>query len=161
MKIKILVIFFVVLIYLGCNFTNKQSHYLLPETCSVKEVLKKHEGITTFYIYNIDGKIDTAQLYQFPINKLQKMKKECVRWHKPDSIEIINIQNFILELQTIVEIKNDVNQLIKNENVFISYFLQNDDIKLNNKEYEIFNWIDLYVLDIFKEKIYYIKFGEF
>jgi len=158
-----------IMIYIGlsaflCSCENpieKQVDYLLPDTNTLELISKKETGITCFNIYKVSGDINTNELSQFPENVISKNEKVVIKWHKPTNNEIRDIRLFLEEEQSHNEFATKLLNEIPMDNYLMALIYDKDKSPLGIKGYSVYDWMELYFLDLTNKKLIHISYGKF
>jgi hypothetical protein len=157
------VLFFSPLLFIGCvNPIEKQVGYLLPKSTKLELVSEQEVGITNFYVYEVEGELNTDNLLAFPVNVISEKEKDVVKWHKPNDNELRDIKMFVKEEQADNEIAVQLLENLSTDKEYLIALIYDKDGKpLGMEGYSVYDWMELYFLDAEEKKLTHISYGKF
>lgn len=151
-----------VLLFNGCESpVEKQVDYLLPSSNKLELAKKKEIGITVFSIYKVEGNVNTDELTEFPINVISEKEKAIIKWHKPTEKELQDVRAFIEEEQSSNKIATLLLSQLSDGNHLMALIYDKDNSPLGDKNYSVYDWMELYFLNLSDKEIIHISYGKF
>ncbi len=152
-------LFIVLFFFYGCETTywEMQEDYLLPESYKLEKIDSREIGITTYNLYDIKNTINIDSLEKYPKYSMEGRGWEMIKWHKPSNEELLNLEK-LFEFEDInSEFLNEINL----DKELIAYAKGAVDSGLDDKNYELTNWIELYFLNMKDRRILHVGYGKF
>lgn len=146
------------LLYFGCE--NRKAT-LLPEINTLELISEQEIGITTLYVYKIKGDLEINELYDFPQKVYPVEEKLVTKWHPITELEKSDFQEFVN-----VEVAHNetIEMLLKHletDDFLLSIVYDKNRKPMGVEGYSIYDWIDLYFLDLAQKEITHISYGKF
>ena len=140
----------------------KQRNYLLPEGIKLELVSEQEVGITNFYVHEVQGDLNVPILLEFPVNEISEKEKEVVKWHKPNADESQDFEMFVKEEQANNEIAVRLLENLSNDKEYlVALIYDKDGSPLGTERYSVYDWMELYFIDIKDKKLTHISYGKF
>lgn len=139
----------------------KQVDYLLPSSNKLELTKKKEIGITVFSIYKVEGNVNTDELTEFPINVISEKEKAIIKWHKPTEKELQDVRAFIEEEQSSNKIATLLLSQLSDGNHLMALIYDKDNSPIGHKDYSVYDWMELYFLNLSDKEITHISYGKF
>ncbi len=155
-------IFGLALLFNGCKSPlEKQVDYLLPSSKKLELAKEKEIGITVFSIYKVEGNLNTDDLTEFPVNVISEKEKAVIKWHKPTEKELQDFRAFIEEEQSSNEIATELLSQLSDGNHLMALIYDKDNSPLGDKNYSVYDWMELYFLNLSSKELTHISYGKF
>ena len=139
-----------------------QEDNLLPKSVSIQRVSSEENGITTYNSYKLKGEIDFEKVKSFPKYDMGDRRWTVTTWHKPNEMEIRNLKAFLKTNNRDRSINwIQKNSILNDEEVLIAYATDKDDPDLNNENFNVQNWIDIYFLKPDEKSLFHLSYGKF
>ncbi len=151
----------IVLIISCTNLLEQQNKKLLPTNYKLHLIKHIERGITNTYQYKINKLIDTTLINEFPIDACKEDKYMVVNWHVINDKEIEDVFVFFSEEQRMNDIANIIkNQLLKDV-FFIAFIYDEDNVPIGKSGYSVYDWMDMYLLNINRNELTHFSYGKF
>ena len=160
-----LISFICLFVLFSCNqYWEYQEKYLLPSSYKLEKIDAKKIGITTYNFYKIIGEINTDSIKHFPKYAMKDRGWSIDKWHKASFQEFKNLKSFFEEESPFID-KEALNKILKSieqeSNYLIASANDNDRPSLKMKDYLVGSWMEFYFLDLDKNELIHISYGEF
>jgi hypothetical protein len=139
----------------------KQDVTLLPEANTLELTAEHETGITTFYTFEVKGQLDVDELFDFPKTVDPIDGKTLIKWHKITELEKSDFQDFITTEQADNEICQRLFLELQSDEYLISILYDTDKQPLGLEGYSVYDWVDLYFLNVSKKQLTHISYGKF
>lgn len=157
MKLNIILI---MLLLVSCkSIVEKQEEYLLPPENKIQKDSTVKKGISEFSTFSVIGEVDAALLSDYPIKVTENI--QLIKWHRPKEIELMNLRRVYEYAEIDSMLMDSLNRWGKDNDLMVTYILNEDKILLNSNDYDVTNWIDIFFLNIERKKLIYVGYGEF
>ena len=124
-------------------------------------IYEKEIGIADIYIYKIEGETEFSKISEYPLSSVVLNDKNIIKWHRMSNKCEQDILYFIEEELGINEFKKHMDLQGLQDNYLFSVIYDKDKIPPGEVGYSIYDWIELYFLDIEEKKIIHISYGKF
>ncbi len=154
---------FLTLILTSCSpYWKEQEKFLLPDSYELERVETTQQGIITYNRYKVQATAKDDSLFKYPVNTMEGRGWIITNWHEPTKQELVNLKilfkqeafrnNFLKGLETALEGAKDY---------LIAYAYDKDDASLDQKNYQVHNWIEFYYLNLDEKELIHISYGKF
>lgn len=161
MRIVKLIIGLTILLFSCESPVERQANHLLPSSNDLKLITEKETGITSFYIYRVNGNLNSEEIARFPVNVISKKEKAVIKWHKPTNDELRDFRRFIEEEQSNNEIATKLLGSLSKDDYLMALIYDKDKSPLGTKGYSVYDWIELYFLNLSGKRLIHISYGKF
>lgn len=163
-KTKYFSLFLLLMLNSCITYWEHMQNYLLPANCKISKIDQFKDGITTYLLYMVDGKIDLDSLKYYPKETYYTKPQVYKKWHKLDSIEVKNMKAlFKLHRINTTFSQRILRAVEEGKNYVLSYRIKTSKSVpfLNEVNYDPTHWITILYIDIDAKKLYIIDHGEF
>ncbi len=152
----------VICLFVGCtsSYWEMQEDFLLPKASHIERQVSKEIGIATLNTYKISNDLEFAELKDYPKYAMEGRGWKMIHWHKPGRQEVTNI----LALSQQEDIEKDIKSVletIKSDQLLIAYAQDTDVTPLSKEDYQTYQWIELYFLNLSDKELIHLSYGKF